>query len=495
MMPPRVFPLLLSEDVTIDTVDDGCWRYNPMLDNSTYYKLFTTPEPMSVTNCKANLMAEVPPYTMFTLSGENCYLSNSSYLNETISPPDEHCQEKCPSSTTEVCGKSDRRAILYGSNFAEFDANDCEDNLTLCNADRGQGICVDTKGGHICKCDPSYSGTECQTAKVDPCLINLCSANSRCVADTSSFTWTYSCKCDPGYSGNYCQYASACITNPCLHGGTCVDGTNGAYTCECLQYYSGTNCETTNKCEYANDCVNGTCVPVIDRTIPGNTCSCIPGYTGVLCDELINYCTPDPCLNGTCTPFYLGYNCSCYVGVTGKNCDFTMCSVALTIVWSPDRVHMLEDLLSNPSQIKDMVPFIVGLQEGDSRENISWDYGDLFHWAAFEEKPLVLERDLYKWNDVVLGNCFTFNHRLGSMDYMMRSSGIQGGLQVFMSVGSNEYAPWYDTASILVFIHNKYEYVFSESVRYNAQPNGETLIQVRDVRRLLITLLMKQSLE
>lgn len=50
-----------------------------------------------------------------------------------------------------------------------------------------------------------------------------------------------------------------------------------------------------------------------------------------------------------------------------------------------------------------------------------------------------------------------------------------------MNVGSHEYVPWFDTAAVLVFIHNKDEYVFSESVRYNAQPDGETLILVRDV--------------
>ncbi|KIH68944.1 hypothetical protein ANCDUO_00718 [Ancylostoma duodenale] len=142
---------------------------------------------------------------------------------------------------------------------------------------------------------------------------------------------------------------------------------------------------------------------------------------------------------------------------------------------------MLEDLMRNPSQIKDMVPFIIGLQENDNRTGLSWEYADMFHWAAFEEKRLDLERDLYKWNDVVLGNCFTFNHRTSNFNYKMRSSGIQGGLQALVNVGSHEYVPWFDSASILVFVHNKDEYVFSESVRYNAQPDGETLILVRDL--------------
>ncbi|EPB67321.1 hypothetical protein ANCCEY_13588 [Ancylostoma ceylanicum] len=55
------------------------------------------------------------------------------------------------------------------------------------------------------------------------------------------------------------------------------------------------------------------------------------------------------------------------------------------------RTQMLEDLMRNPSQIKDMVPFIVGLQEDDNRTGLSWEYADMFHWAAFEEKRLELE--------------------------------------------------------------------------------------------------------
>ncbi|VDM78900.1 unnamed protein product [Strongylus vulgaris] len=122
-----------------------------------------------------------------------------------------------------------------------------------------------------------------------------------------------------------------------------------------------------------------------------------------------------------------------------------------------------------------MVPFIIGLQESDNRSALSWDYSDIFLWAAFEEKILNLETDLYKWNDVVLGNCFTFNHRESKSTFNMRSSGIQG-LQVFMKLNSDDYVPWYDTASMLVFVNDRDEYVFSESVRYNAQPAGETMI-------------------
>ena len=34
-----------------------------------------------------------------------------------------------------------------------------------------------------------------------------------------------------------------CLSNPCMHGATCIDGVN-SYRCTCLQGYTGINCET-----------------------------------------------------------------------------------------------------------------------------------------------------------------------------------------------------------------------------------------------------------
>ncbi|KAK6765731.1 hypothetical protein RB195_025565 [Necator americanus] len=392
-----------------------------------------------------------------------------------------------------------------------YDPNECDGNPGLCNANIGQGVCVDMppdKGGHLCKCSPSYELSDCSKVEL---------------------------KCTKGI---------------CLHGGTCIENYDGTYKCECLEYYHSSNCQGEqlgtfppfhnhlSACDFANNCVNGTCQSVINGIVPGTVCSCIPGYTGEFCSEDIDDCASSPCLNGgTCHDGYMNYTCTCIYGVDGDNCDhdipdcvpyeddagkvfpnrcvtkdaaavcdegfgeFTcVCSAQWTGTYCDlnvlikdvlmavygdvnlDMIPMLEDLLRNPSQIKDMVPFIVGLQESDNRTELSWEYEDMFIWAAFEEKRLDLQRDLHLWNDVVLGNCFTFNHRTSTLDYKMRSSGIQGGLQVMMRVGSDEYVPWFDTASVLVFVHNKNEYVFSESVRYNAQPNGETLILIRDTK-------------
>lgn len=45
-----------------------------------------------------------------------------------------------------------------------------------------------------------------------------------------------------------------------------------------------------------------------------------------------------------------------------------------------------------------------------------------------------------------------------------------------------EYVPWTDTSGILVFVHNIEDYIFSESVRYMAEPNGEFIIDIFNVR-------------
>ena len=78
--------------------------------------------------------------------------------------------------------------------------------------------------------------------------------------------------------------------------------------------------------------------------------------------------------------------------------------------------------------ISDMVPFIIGTLTPDQRANMSWSAEEMFAWATYEEKELNLTRDFVQWNDVVLGNCFTFNHYNATQFYNIRSSEQEGGI-------------------------------------------------------------------
>ncbi|PAV56430.1 hypothetical protein WR25_03578 [Diploscapter pachys] len=127
----------------------------------------------------------------------------------------------------------------------------------------------------------------------------------------------------------------------------------------------------------------------------------------------------------------------------------------------------------------EMIPFILGTKTYDERYALSWSVGDLFEWISFEQKALHLDLDLYAFNDIVLGNCFSFNHRLNpNYTYFMRDEGTLNGLRAKMHLQQQEYLPWTDTASILLFVHDANDNVFAESVRYNAEPHGTCNLDV-----------------
>ncbi|VDM81151.1 unnamed protein product [Strongylus vulgaris] len=219
---------------------------------------------------------------MVAVSGTSCYLSTTSLLN--VSSSDEKCNKKCDGDGSEQCaGGRYARVFIYEQ--VEIDPNACDDHK-LCSADLSQGICVDMaadQGNYLCKCDPMFTGTNCETPVSGPCNVNPCKNGGVCIPDT--VLNTYTCQCAEGYCGKTCQYAFQCSSNPCLHGGTCVENYDGTRRCECLDFYSGTNCEDVNTCAYNNKCVNGTCDSIVNGVVPGSICTCNPGYTGEYCQE------------------------------------------------------------------------------------------------------------------------------------------------------------------------------------------------------------------
>ena len=51
---------------------------------------------------------------------------------------------------------------------------------------------------------------------------------------------------------------------------------------------------------------------------------------------------------------------------------------------------MVLDLGGERDRVKVMFPFTLGTIPADQREDMSWDYGDFFLWAAYEELALDL---------------------------------------------------------------------------------------------------------
>ena len=71
-----------------------------------------------------------------------------------------------------------------------------------------------------------------------------------------------------------------CWNEPCLNGGTCLDG---------IAHYN---------------------------------CSCPAGFAGSRCQTNVDDCLSDPCMNnGTCEDGIAGYLCICQLGFRGDDCE------------------------------------------------------------------------------------------------------------------------------------------------------------------------------
>ena len=133
-------------------------------------------------------------------------------------------------------------------------------------------------------------------------------------------------------------------------------------------------------------------------------------------------------------------------------------------------IDLMEEIVDQPSLIKNIMPFLLGQMSRENQSSMSWNYDDLFLWAAYEKTELNSD-DIVKWFDTTLGNCFTFNHQDSPKTYKLRQAGATGGFRALMRVRQDEYLAWYDTAALLVFVHTSDTTVFSESLRYQVAPS------------------------
>ena len=88
------------------------------------------------------------------------------------------------------------------------------------------------------------------------------------------------------------------IACPCEHAlFTCAQQVNssgqGSYDCVCVEGFSGENCtENIDDCA-SEPCLNGgSCVDGVAEYM----CLCVPGYTGLNCEHNIDECGSNPCV-------------------------------------------------------------------------------------------------------------------------------------------------------------------------------------------------------
>uniref|UniRef100_A0A672MSH2 Slit homolog 3 protein-like n=1 Tax=Sinocyclocheilus grahami TaxID=75366 RepID=A0A672MSH2_SINGR len=160
-------------------------------------------------------------------------------------------------------------------------------------------------------------------SKCAPCRASPCQNNGTCVSDVMG---SYHCTCPFGYKGRNCEIPiNACISLPCVNGGTChlTPGLDGHYSCVCPPGYEGQQCELNpddcedNDCENNSTCHLNCCVVVVIFR-----CECLPGYVGQHCEQDYNDCLENKCQHGAeCNDAINGYTCVCKEGFSGLFCE------------------------------------------------------------------------------------------------------------------------------------------------------------------------------
>eukprot|EP01052_Picozoa_sp_SAG31_P023488 SAG31_NODE_1940_length_6860_cov_4.116540_1_plen_1746_part_10 len=89
-----------------------------------------------------------------------------------------------------------------------------------------------------------------------------------------------------------------CLSAPCLHGGTCIEGIH-SFSCNCTVGWQGDTCQLlADPCDEVPCGGHGVCTATGPLTY---SCSCFDGFSGDNCDTLGADCDSNPCQNsGIC---------------------------------------------------------------------------------------------------------------------------------------------------------------------------------------------------